>query len=140
MHPATGYSLARSLAAAGPTADAIARGLSEEGARGARRALVLGHTAIWPRSARQAHHLYQLGLSCMLGFQRPELGAFLRAFFALPPRALTAFMDGTLSGSAAARAMWSVFRGLPMPLRYSLLRQSSRELPLLHAALTGGTV
>jgi lycopene cyclase-like protein len=140
VQPATGYSLARSLSVAKDAAVAIAGGLSERGAPGARRALQLGHEAIWPHSAKQAYNLHRLGLACMLGFRRSELGSFLRAFFELPPHALTAFMDGTLAGRGVARAMWSVFCQLPMGLRLSLLRSSSGSLPLLHAALTGGSV
>ncbi len=135
VHPATGYSVARSLGSAPALADALARGLDRGGpARAAR----LAWKAIHPPALRRAQQLARGGLQVLLGLEGPDLGRFMRAFFAMPTRHWTAFLSGMSPPCAVGHAMMALGRELPTDLlwRVSRLALTPRgRAPLLKGLL-----
>ena len=119
VHPATGYQVARSLAAAPALADAIALGLDRGGpALGSER----GWAALWPRERRIEWELYAFGLDFLTTLDAEQARTFFGAFFSLETRAWSGFLSGTLGVAGIARAMGQVFARLDAPLRLELMR------------------
>ncbi|WP_324192749.1 lycopene cyclase family protein [Nocardia transvalensis] len=96
LHPATGYSVTATLAAA----DAYATGHSLHIAR-----------------ARAVHLLRSAGLRALLALPPDELPAFFDAFFALPPQHQRAYLSGRTDLPGTAAAMAALFTALPWRLR-----------------------
>jgi lycopene beta-cyclase len=122
VHPASGYSVAASLALAGPLAAALADGLA---AGGPAEAMSRGHDALWPRRARLARSLHERGLWVLLGLQPGLIPSFFETFLALRP------------------ATWAGYLAAPADLRATLGAMSALWLsapPRLKAALAVGTV
>ncbi|MBF6170934.1 lycopene cyclase family protein [Nocardia blacklockiae] len=99
LHPATGYSVAASLA----TAEAVAAGGS-----------------IWPASARAVHRLRRAGLRALLGLPPADIPRFFDAFFDLPTELQRAYLSGRDDLTGTALAMTTLFRTLPWRLRRHL--------------------
>jgi lycopene beta-cyclase len=122
VHPASGYSVAASLALAGPLATALADGLAEGGPSDA---LSRGHDALWPRRARLARSLHERGLAVLLGLRPALVPDFFETFLALPP------------------ATWAGYLAAPADLRATLGAMSALWLaapPRLKTALAAGTI
>ncbi|WP_309234404.1 lycopene cyclase family protein [Nocardia sp. XZ_19_385] len=98
-HPATGYSVAASLAAA----DAVAAGASP-----------------WPRSGRAVHKLRSAGLRALLALPPNDIPLFFDAFFTLHPHSQRAYLSGRTDLPGTAAAMTALFAALPMRLRHTL--------------------
>ncbi len=102
VHPATGYQLARVMAAAPAVAEALVRGPTPRDAvRGA-------YETCWPAWRRRAWALYAFGMEALCAFDHAGLQGFMRAFFALPPATSLGFLRGELAPAAAAAAMTQV--------------------------------
>lgn len=99
LHPATGYSVAASLAAA----DAVAAGAS-----------------IWPPAARAVHRLRTAGLRALLALPPADVPPFFDAFFDLSPRWQRAYLSGRADLPGTAAAMTALFGNLPWRLRRTL--------------------
>ncbi len=113
VHPATGYSVERSLALAPTVARTIARGLAEGGPRhAARRAW----RVVQPPSRRRAYHLARSGLQALLALGPDALGEFMHHFFEMPKWRWSAFLSGTSSASSLIGAMFTLGRYLPLGL------------------------
>ncbi len=95
-HPATGYSVTASLAAA----DTVALGASA-----------------WPAQARAVHALRSAGLRALLALPPADLPVFFDAFFTLPPRLQRAYLSGRTDLGGTVAAMRTLFAALPAPLR-----------------------
>ncbi|WP_107657836.1 lycopene cyclase family protein [Nocardia suismassiliense] len=91
-HPATGYSVAASLAAA----DAVAAG-----------------AAIWPVSARAVYRLRAAGLRALLALPPTDLPVFFDAFFGLPTAAQRVYLSGRTDLNGMVSAMRTLFVALP---------------------------
>ncbi|RDI55665.1 lycopene cyclase family protein [Nocardia mexicana] len=100
LHPATGYSVAASLAAADPLASG---------------------SSIWPVSARAVHGLRSAGLRALLALPPADLPRFFDAFFDLPPNLQRAYLSGRDDLPGTAHAMSTLFRNLPWHLRRTLV-------------------
>jgi lycopene beta-cyclase len=79
IHPATGYSVAASLALAPRVAGAIAARLPD-----AAGALAAAQDTVWPRAARVVHRIRRIGLESLLRMPPPDVPAFFERFFSLP--------------------------------------------------------
>ncbi len=102
VHPATGYQLARVMAAVPDVAAALA-------GDGAPRELAARAAAsCWPAGRMRAWSLYTFGMEALASFDHDELCAFLQAFFRLPPSTSLAFLRGELAPAAILRAMLRV--------------------------------
>ncbi len=75
IHPATGYSVASSLRAAGRVADAVIERLGRPVDRTADAAAVVD--AVWPRSLRRTRRLHDFGLEVLVGMDAAEIRGLL---------------------------------------------------------------
>ncbi len=118
VHPATGYSVAASLRAAGLLADAIASG---GGAGAAWRTL-------WPRHRIRARQLESFGLERVLTMDQATLRSFFQVFFSLPADDVAAYLSGNADPGRVAAVMWRTFVAAPLPLRVALSVGDLRSL------------
>ncbi|WP_215543814.1 lycopene cyclase family protein [Amycolatopsis sp. CA-230715] len=116
VHPATGYSVATSLALAPAVAAALADGLPA----GPSRALRAARHAVWPASALAVHQLRRKGLHAVRSMPDDALPAFFDLFFALPTELHRAYTSGRTDISGTASAMAHLFRTAPWRLRTRL--------------------
>ena len=113
VHPATGYSVDRSLALAPDVAEVVVAGLAHGGPEeAARRAW----SVVQPPSRRRAYRLARSGLKALLAFGPDAMGQFMHHFFAMPQSRWGAFLSGTSSASALATSMVHLGGYLPLPL------------------------
>ncbi|MDB4948641.1 MAG: lycopene cyclase family protein [Gemmatimonadetes bacterium] len=123
VHPATGYSVARSLRAAPVLADAVAGALGREdvdpetAARTAWRAL-------WPGDARRREALYRFGLEVLLTLDTEQTQAFFDAFCRLATDEWRGFLDATLTSRELAGSMGRFFSIVRPDLRARLAREA----------------
>lgn len=112
VHPATGYLLARTLAAAPALAEALACSLGAPHAS-PRRAARAAWRALWPAERRRRHALFCFGMEVLLRLDAAETRAFFAAFFRLPPPDWQGFLSDTLPAARLACLMARVFRDAP---------------------------
>ena len=95
VHPATGYSIVRSLRAAPGMADAIVKGIKEE--PNAVAAAELAWEALWSMEDRRqaSFHVFGMELLCQLDVK--ETTDFFSTFFALPKQQWEGFLASKLS-------------------------------------------
>ncbi|MBC7302417.1 MAG: lycopene cyclase, partial [Nocardia sp.] len=98
-HPATGYSVAASLAAA----DAVVAG-----------------AAIWTPRARAVAALRRAGLRALLDLQPRDVAVFFDAFFGLPAPLQHSYLSGHDDLAGTLAAMRALFAALPPRLRRGL--------------------
>jgi lycopene beta-cyclase len=110
VHPASGFNVAATLAAAPRLADALVTGRP----RAARRAL-------WPASAVVVHRVRRIGLEALLRMPAAEVPAFFETFFALPDRHRHAYLSGRTAPLATAAAMAALFTRADMRMRMRLV-------------------
>jgi lycopene cyclase-like protein len=115
VHPASGYSLARSLQAA-PFVAEVAR---EAVKTGDYRAV---WRAIWPDDRVQSRRLYRFGMETLLQMDRAATERFFGAFFELPDEAWQGYLSDTLSPGGVQAVMLRVFARAPMSIRLRLMR------------------
>lgn len=90
IHPATGFSLAASLALAPRVAEALAAQLPH----GPGKALTAAHRTVWPVSAKAVHRLRRIGLESLLRMPPQDVPGFFEQFFALPERHRWTYLTG----------------------------------------------
>jgi len=139
VHPATGYSVARSLAAADAVADAVAAAL----ASGAPPAAVSAAywRALWPPDARRAAAFHVFGMELLARLDPGDTNAFFTAFFALPPALWRGFLASTLSPLGLLGFALATFVAAPARVRAALVAHMARDASgraLLAAYLRGG--
>ena len=95
VHPATGYSIVRSLRAAPSMADAIAKGIREQ--PNAVAAAEVAWEALWSMEDRRqaSFHVFGMELLCQLDVK--ETTDFFSTFFALPKNQWEGFLASKLS-------------------------------------------
>ena len=122
VHPATGYSLVRSLQQSPALARALVEGLGRGGPEeAARRAW----HAIHPTTLRRSRRLARGGLRVLLDLDGRDLGAFMHHFFDMPATHWQAFLSGTAPSAALARAMFRLGLHLPSDLLLHVARVAS---------------
>ncbi len=119
VHPATGYLLARTLAAAPVLADALAGELGREGADPA-RASRAAWEALWPADRRRRHALFRFGMEALLRLDAAETRAFFAAFFRLPEEEWAGYLSDRLPARRLARTMGRFFAAASPRLRARL--------------------
>ena len=117
VHPATGYSVARSLAAAPGMAAALAEALDTGTPEEASR---VGWEALWPREARRRHALHRYGMEALLEMDGEETRGFFDAFFRLPDPAWQGYLSGGLDTRGLMEAMARVYAAAPPGVRRRL--------------------
>jgi lycopene beta-cyclase len=124
VHPATGYSLVRSLGAAPRVAQALAMAL-----RAGAPAVPAAYRAAWPASARRTQALHRFGLRALLGFDAQHTAAFFDRFFDLPETRWRSVLDASASPAEVALAMHRHFFGLDAHLQWQVLRGALSSAP-----------
>lgn len=106
VHPASGYSLARSLRHAGEVAAALVEGLGDGSPAGAS---LRAWRALWPRDRVRVHQLHQFGMDVLCRLDRDQTGRFFDAFFDLPTDQWQGYLGATLPPAGVAKAMAGLF-------------------------------
>ena len=109
IHPATGYSVATSLALAPRVAQAVKAGEDPK-------------HVIWSRKARIVHAMRRFGLEALLRLDAEETRDFFELFFRLPAELQRAYLSGREDVRGTAAAMTELFRRAPWRLRAKLMR------------------
>jgi lycopene beta-cyclase len=126
IHPATGYSVASSLRAAGRVADAVIERLGRPVDRTADAAAVVD--AVWPRSLRRTRRLHAFGLEVLVGMDAAEIRGFFQTFFELPTDRWASYLRIDTPPLELARVMGAMFAQAEWSLRRQLLTGSPRSL------------
>jgi lycopene beta-cyclase len=117
-HPATGYSVAASMTAAGRIAASIAVGADPV-------------DALWSPSVRRARRLHEGGLEVLLRLDGDRVVDFFEAFYSVRPDLWTDYLRVDAPDVRVAAAMRAVFRVAPWSVRRRLLGLDRRVLGLL---------
>lgn len=123
VHPATGYSVATSLALAPRLAAAVADALPG----GPRSARMAARHAVWPPSAVVVHGMRRHGLRALLAMPPEQLPEFFDLFFGLSPELRRAYLSGREDVVGTARAMAALFRPAPWRLRHRFLLPTKKS-------------
>ncbi len=110
VHPATGYSLSRTLRSAGTLADAIAGGVDDLS------------EVVWPKDLRRARDFQNFGLDVLLGFDAEQTRRFFESFFQLPTRKWQAYLSDQSGVGDIAATMWSQFLKVDPSLKWKLVQ------------------
>ena len=124
VHPATGYSVARSLNLAPQVAAAVAMGLAQGGPK---RASAAAWRIVQSTSQRRAYRLARSGLQALLSLGPHAMGQFMHHFFSMPQARWAAFLSGTSSASALAGSMFLLGAYLPVGLVLRVSHQVARK-------------
>ncbi|HEX8361134.1 MAG TPA: lycopene cyclase family protein [Longimicrobium sp.] len=119
VHPATGYSIARSLAAAPVLAAALAESLGAPGAT-PERAVAAGWDSVWPADRRRRSALFRFGMEQLLRMQGAAVREFFDAFFALPDEDWRGYLGDRLSAREVSGVMARLFARAPGATRRRL--------------------
>ena len=121
VHPATGYSVARSLA----LAPAVAQSIHAHWALGSDELAYAAWETIWPERARATRKLYELGLEVILKLGGDQVPTFFEQFFECPQELWQGYLSDTGTVGDVAQLMWRVFRNGNTDLKWQLARYSS---------------
>jgi lycopene beta-cyclase len=128
IHPATGYSVAHSLAMARPVAEALHHGGGS---------LNGAWQALWPADAIACDTLYRFGGEVLAGLTLPQTQSFFEAFAGLPDAQRDGYQSRRLDRGDLARTMWNVFGRTSWGIRRILTIAGTRRAPSLVSALFG---
>ena len=117
-HPATGYSVAASMTAAGRIAASIAVGADPV-------------AALWDPSARRSRRLHEGGLEVLIRLDGGRVVDFFEAFYSVAPDLWADYLRVDAPDVRVAAAMRAVFRVAPWSVRRGLLGLDRRVLALL---------
>lgn len=118
VHPASGYSVARSLRLADRIADRVVGTLTESPATRARAAW----DVIWTPDALRAHALHRYGARVLVGLDLEGLRTFLTAFFDLPEPLWSSYLSAEATTPDVVRAMTRLFVTASPSLKTTLAR------------------
>lgn len=127
VNPATGYSVAASLRAAGRVADAIGEALDAPADLVARWPGVW--EAVWPLDLRRTRTLHDYGLELLTRLDAPSLREFFDRFFDLPVEIWAPYLRVDADPAEITRLMRHLFRSASRPMRRRLA--AGNPLPLL---------
>jgi lycopene beta-cyclase len=116
VSPISGYSVANTLAAVEPVADAL-MAARRNGARAGDAVL----DAVWGAEARQRRRLQRFALRAACTFGQRAADDFFSMFFALPAPRWRGFLDGTAGVGDVRRTMLALFKAVPASLRLRLV-------------------
>lgn len=126
IHPATGYSIASALRAAGPVAEEIRSQLATaDGERTFDGEAV--QSAVWSDSARRTRQLHDYGHDVLLRLDREGVQQFFDAFFDLPIEAWSPYMRIDTPPARLAGVMARMFARAPWRLRGRLMMGDPRR-------------
>jgi lycopene epsilon-cyclase len=119
VHPATGYSIVRSLRAAPGMADAIVKGIQEQ--PNAVRASEIVWDALWSMEDRRqaSFHVFGMELLCQLDVKSTT--DFFSTFFALPKKQWEGFLASKLSSVDLLVFALYTFAIAPVNIKFALV-------------------
>lgn len=119
VHPATGYSIARSLRAAPAMAAAIMKGIKEK--KDSVAAADVAWEALWSDEDRRqaSFHVFGMELLCRLNVK--ETTDFFSTFFALPKRQWEGFLASKLSSVDLLGFALYTFALAPLNIKFALV-------------------
>ena len=123
-HPATGYSVATSLVAAGRLAASIASGSEPV-------------DAVWGSMARRTRVLHESGLEVVMRMEGDRILDFFEAFYSVAPDLWADYLRVDAPDARVAAAMRAVFRAAPWSVRRRMLGLDRTALGLLVRASVG---
>lgn len=137
VHPASGYLISHVLRKALPVAESILGGLDFGGVDAA---LAAGNATVWPRAHRRLWEIYGFSLEALVGMSASESTRFFDSFFRLSPDDWSGFLGGNLTPSRLGAVMTNLFRGLPLSVRWHLVRTGllAGVAPLARSVLQPG--
>ncbi|GJP47141.1 hypothetical protein CLOM_g6370 [Closterium sp. NIES-68] len=121
IHPATGYSITRSLTEAPHYATALAAALRSP-SRTSPEAAALAWDHLWSQERKRQQSFMIFGLELILQLDTPATRDFFNAFFKLPPRLWRGFLASNLSSLDLLLFAFSTFLVASNPLRFRLIR------------------
>ena len=124
VHPATGYMVGRTLAAAAPMARAVADALDAAADGEAHRGVSKGWEAIWPPELVRTRELCTFGMESLLSMGAEQTRQFFDAFFSLPQYAWSDYLSGSASPLRVARTMLEVFASASLEVKGRLTRSA----------------
>jgi lycopene cyclase-like protein len=126
VHPATGYSLLRSLheapALADTLVDALGRGLPPS------RVACQAWRSLWTEERLVVRQLQLYGARILAGLTPQQVSMFFRAFFSMPDASQRAYQSGHAGLRDVTAAMWALFTRATPATQWQLVR-SARQLP-----------
>ncbi len=143
VHPATGYSLARSLAAAPALAEAVAAALDTPGAT-PESATAAAWDAMWPADRRRRFALFRFGMEQLVRMDGDAARDFFDSFFSLPDADWRGYLSDRLTAREVSGVMARLFThasgGTRRRLALGTLGPGGRDLAasLLHTAVRAG--
>lgn len=124
VHPATGYSVIRSLTAAKRIASSLATTDSHIDAYTAWHSL-------WPASEARRRAFFLFGMEVLLALNLSGLRSFFAAFFTLEDRLWQGFLSGTLPLPALLELGLKLFVRASPRTKVELLKEGGRRVPML---------
>ncbi len=121
VHPATGYSVGRSLV----TNLEVATSLEAMWTSDLDAIAEAAWKVIWPERARATRRFYDLGLEVLLKLEPERLPEFFQRFFESPDALWQGYLSDTSSVGDVAQLMWRVFRNVDVDLKWQLARHAS---------------
>lgn len=129
VHPATGYSVVRSLSEAPKYATEIAKILKHGRSRGmlsslssAEMASTQAWKALWPKERKRQRSFFLFGLALILQLDIEGTRTFFHAFFRLPKWMWQGFLGSTLSSADLVLFAFYMFVIAPNEMRMCLIR------------------
>lgn len=130
VHPATGYSVVRSLSEAPSYAAAIASALRAKPSNSlvrisdisARAAALQAWSALWPKERKRQRAFFMFGLELILQLDVNGIRMFFNTFFQLPEWMWKGFLAANLSSAELIWFAIMTFMVAPNDLRYRLVR------------------
>ncbi|CAI5499803.1 unnamed protein product [Closterium sp. Naga37s-1] len=120
IHPATGYSITRSLTEAPHYATALAAALRSP-SRTSLEAATQAWDHLWSAERKRQQSFMIFGLELILQLDAPATRDFFNAFFKLPPRLWRGFLASNLSSLDLLLFAFSTFLVASNPLRFRLI-------------------
>lgn len=141
VHPATGYSVTRSIGVAPEVARVIADSLRTAESSGAESADIAAKAwdALWSDELRRQSSFQVFGMELLADLNLKEINNFFTTFFALPNKYWTGFLRSGLSSTDLLMFAFVFFLQAPNSMRVRLLEHlvshpSGREMVVTYAA------
>lgn len=120
VHPATGYSIARSLRSARHVAAHVRDGLPGFGGETLTDRSTPVDSPVWPTDRLAARQYYRFGMETLLELRPEQTHAFFDAFFHLPEDQWQGYLSDTLEPRQIAKLMLALFGRLDLDMKAAL--------------------
>jgi len=126
VHPATGYSIARSLKEAPAVADALISGLGQADAT-AHAVTQCGWGVLWSEERKRQASFHIFGMELLAKLSLKEINEFFETFFILPEKLWRGFLSSKLSSLELLGFALVFFVYAPNTMRFKLLEHLAKH-------------